>query len=121
MVEVPEVLRSLDVLVNASAAEPFGLSVLEAQASGVPVVASSSGGIPDFVTNGDNGLMVPPGEPEELARALERLLGDADLRRRLGRRGRETAEAGHGLIRRAGVLAEIYRAVARREPVPCGP
>lgn len=119
MDEVPEVLRSLDVLVNASRSEPFGLSVLEAQASGVPVVATRSGGIPDFVSDGDNGLLVSPDDPASLARALERLLLDADLRRRLGRRGRETAVADHGLERRAGALAEIYRAVAQREPVLC--
>ena len=115
--EVPAVLRSLDVLVNASSSEPFGLSVLEAQASGVPVVATRAGGIPDFVTDGDNGLLVPPGDAESLARALERLLLDLDLRRQLGRRGRETAVADHGLERRAGAFAEIYRAVAQRGPV----
>lgn len=119
LVQVPDVFRSLDVLVNASAAEPFGLTVLEAQASGVPVVAASSGGILDFVTDDDNGLLVPPGDAGALARALARLIGDPELRVRLGRRGRETAEAAHGLDHRAGILAEIYRAVAARKPVPC--
>jgi D-inositol-3-phosphate glycosyltransferase len=121
MDDVQGVLRSLDVLVNASAAEPFGLTVLEAQASGVPVVAPRSGGIPDFVHDDDNGLLVPPGDAAALAEALERLLGNADLRARLGRRGRETAVAEHGLAHRATVLAGIYRAAARREPVPCVP
>jgi glycosyltransferase involved in cell wall biosynthesis len=109
--DVPDVLRSLDVLVNASSAEPFGLTVLEAQASGVPVVAPSSGGIVDFVKNDENGLLVPPGDADGLARALERLIGDPELRSRLGRRGRETAEAAHGLDHRADSLADIYRAV----------
>jgi D-inositol-3-phosphate glycosyltransferase len=117
--DVPQVLRALDVLVNASAAEPFGLIVLEAQACGVPVVAPSSGGIPDFVTDGDNGLLVPPGDPASLARALESLLSDASLRERLGRRGRETAVAKHGLDLRVARLAQIYRTAARRERVPC--
>jgi glycosyltransferase involved in cell wall biosynthesis len=121
MDDVRGVLRSLDVLVNASAAEPFGLTVLEAQASGVPVVAPRSGGIPDFVEDDDNGLLVPPGDAAALAEALERLLGNADLRARLGRRGRQTAVAEHGLAHRAAVLAGIYRAAARREPVPCVP
>jgi glycosyltransferase involved in cell wall biosynthesis len=117
--EVPEVLRSLDILVNASAEEPFGLTVLEAQASGVPIVAPASGGLPDFVTDGDNGLLVPPGDVGALAGALERLLGDAELRQRLGRRGRETAAADHGLPKRAEILARVYRAAARGESVPC--
>jgi len=119
MAEVPEVLRSLDVLVNASPAEPFGLTVLEAQASGVPVIAARSGGIPDFVTDDDNGILFPPGDAEALARAMERLLGDVNLQQRLGRRGRETAEAEHGLTYRAETLAEIYRSAARRGAVPC--
>jgi D-inositol-3-phosphate glycosyltransferase len=119
MAAVPSVLRALDVLVNASEAEPFGLSVLEAQASGVPVVAPSSGGIPDFVTDDDNGLLFPPGNDAALAAALERLLGDPALRERLGRRARETAEAGHSPARRAATLATIYRAAARGEPLPC--
>jgi glycosyltransferase involved in cell wall biosynthesis len=112
--DVPGVLRCLDVLVNASPAEPFGLTVLEAQASGVPVVAASSGGIVDFVKSDDNGLLVPPGDADALARALERLIGDPELRRRLGRRGRETAEAAHGLDHRAETLADVYRAVTAR-------
>jgi glycosyltransferase involved in cell wall biosynthesis len=115
--DVPPVLRAVDVLVNASAAEPFGLTVLEAQACGMPVVAPSSGGIPDFVVDNDNGLLVPPSDPAALARALERLLGDAALRERLGRRGRETAAANHSLTQRAHALAAIYRAAARKEPV----
>ena len=61
--DVPGVLRSLDVLVNASASEPFGLSVLEAQASGVPVIGTDAGGIPEFVTDGETGLLVAPGGP----------------------------------------------------------
>jgi glycosyltransferase involved in cell wall biosynthesis len=120
--DVPGVMRSLDVLVNASFAEPFGLTVLEAQASGVAVVAASSGGIVDFVKDGENGLLVPPGDAGALARALERLCGDPELRSWLGRRGRETAEATHSLDHRADSLAEIYRAVTaeRRRSSSCG-
>ena len=70
--DVPAVLRSLDVLVNASASEPFGLSVLEAQASGVPVIGTDAGGIPEFVTDGETGLLVAPGRPDELAAGLSR-------------------------------------------------
>ncbi len=74
--DVPDVVRSLDVLVNASRAEPFGLTVLEAQASGVAVVAARAGGIPDFVAEGETGLLFPPGDPVALRDALARALGD---------------------------------------------
>jgi glycosyltransferase involved in cell wall biosynthesis len=115
--DVPGTLRALDVLVNASVAEPFGLSVLEAQASEVAVIGTRAGGIPDFVFDGDNGLLVPPRDPDALAKALDRLITDDDLRARLARRGRDTAR-GRGIEARADVAAEMYRHVARRAVAP---
>jgi glycosyltransferase involved in cell wall biosynthesis len=111
--DVPGALRSLDVVVNASAAEPFGLSVLEAQASGVAVVGTAAGGIPEFVTDNETGLLVPPGDAPALAAALARLLDDDDLRSRLGRNGRVGVEARHGLAGRADAVAAMYRSVVR--------
>ncbi|HLI73184.1 MAG TPA: glycosyltransferase family 4 protein [Acidimicrobiales bacterium] len=114
--DVPATLRALDVLVNASVAEPFGLTVLEAQASGVAVVATRAGGIPDFVSDGDNGLLVPSGDVDAMSKALERVLTEDELRSRLARRGRQTAQA-FGIEARADAVAELYHAVAaRRNP-----
>jgi glycosyltransferase involved in cell wall biosynthesis len=110
--DVPEALRALDILVNASEAEPFGLSVLEAQASAVAVIATRAGGIPDFVFDGDNGLLVPSGDADALAKALDRLITDTELRARLAERGRVTAQ-GHGTEARADVVAEVYRRAVR--------
>jgi glycosyltransferase involved in cell wall biosynthesis len=116
--DVPGTLRALDILVNASVAEPFGLSVLEAQASGVAVVGTRAGGIPDFVFDGDNGLLVPNGDADALAKALDRLITDDDLRARLAERGRVTAQ-GRGIEARADIVAEMYRDAAhRRAPAP---
>jgi len=106
--DVPGTMRALDVLVNASVAEPFGLSVLEAQATGVAVVGTAAGGIPDFVFDGDNGLLVPPRDVDALAKALERLVTDDELRARLAARGRATA-LGRGIEARADTIAHIYR------------
>jgi glycosyltransferase involved in cell wall biosynthesis len=64
-------------------AESMGRAILEAQASGVPVVASRSGGIGDIVEDGRSGLLVPPGEAGPLAAAIARLCAEADLRERL--------------------------------------
>ncbi|MGA2519800.1 MAG: glycosyltransferase family 4 protein, partial [Acidimicrobiales bacterium] len=112
--DVPGTLRALDVLVNASVAEPFGLSVLEAQATGVAVVGTAAGGIPDFVFDGDNGLLVPSGDAEALSKALERLVTDDELRARIASRGRTTA-LGRGTEARADTVAALYRqAVASR-------
>ncbi|HEY5025304.1 MAG TPA: glycosyltransferase family 4 protein [Acidimicrobiales bacterium] len=114
--DVPGTLRALDVLVNASVAEPFGLSVLEAQASAVAVIGTRAGGIPDFVFDGDNGLLVPSGDADALAKALDRLITDDELRARLAQRGRSTAQ-GRGIEARADIVAELYRQAAHRAPV----
>ena len=131
--DVPAVLRCLDVLVNASDAEPFGRSVLEAQASGIAVVGTAAGGIPEFVAHEATGLLVPPADPPALRHALERLLGDAELRGRLGAAGRAQAEQRFDLRLRYDLAADTYRRLvadlprvdrrrdgrAGRPPVPC--
>jgi len=115
--DVPGILRALDVLVNASVAEPFGLTVLEAQASGIPVVATASGGIPEFVTDGENGLLVASGNPGAMAHALSRLLCESDLRARLARHARRTVEEHYGIDTRAEAIAQIYHQIVRHRPM----
>jgi len=118
--DIPTVLRTLDVVVNASVAEPFGLTVLEAQASGVPVVATRSGGVTDYLTDGDNALLVPVGDAEALARALEAVLGDGALAAQLGRHARALAETSHGVDGFADDLAELYHRLAKKVPAAAG-
>jgi len=81
--EVPNCLRQADVFVLPSLQEGLPLSLLEAMASGLPVVATAVGGIPDVVKDGENGLLVPPADPQRLSGALVRLLADSDLRGRM--------------------------------------
>jgi glycosyltransferase involved in cell wall biosynthesis len=83
-----EAYRSADVFVAPSRWEGFGMALLDALLHGLPVVASAVGAIPELVEHGDNGLLVPPGNPAALAAALERLAADDDLRRRMGERAR---------------------------------
>lgn len=108
--DVPDVLRALDVLVSASRAEPFGRTVLEAQASGVPVVGTSSGGIPEFVEDGISGLLVPPGDAGALTAALARVLTDDGLRTRVRAGGLESA-ASRSVPAQAAKVAAVYRSV----------
>ena len=111
--DVPAVLRAVDVVVNASRAEPFGRTVLEAQSSGVPVIGTDSGGIPEFVVQGESGLLVPPGDPDALAAALSRVLGDPAARARLIAGGLEVADA-RTVPAQAAKVADVYRAAVSR-------
>ena len=87
--DVRDALARADVFVLSSTSEGLPLSILEAMAVGLPVVGSSVGGVPEAVEDGVTGLLVPPRDPVRLAAALERLLADPALRRRLGSNGRE--------------------------------
>ncbi|MFO0989614.1 MAG: glycosyltransferase [Alphaproteobacteria bacterium] len=84
-------LRHADIFVLPSLQEASGsLSLLEALQAGAAVVASGIDGIPEDVADGDSALLVPPGDPAALSRALDRVLTDGVLRERLRRRARET-------------------------------
>lgn len=113
--DVPQVMRSLDVLVNASPAEPFGRTVIEAQACGTPVVATRGGGIPEFVTDGVTGLLVPPGDPAAMAAALERVLTDSELRRRLIERALAEVRATHTVVHQADATARVVFGIVRHQ------
>ncbi|HEY2216884.1 MAG TPA: glycosyltransferase [Solirubrobacteraceae bacterium] len=90
--EVPDatpLIERMDVLVNASDPEPFGIVLLEAMAAAVPVLAVASGGPLDIVEPGRTGMLARSGDPVDLADALEPLLDSPELRRELGEAGRE--------------------------------
>ncbi len=76
-------LPQADVFVLTSKIEGLGTSVLDAMAAGVPVVATSAGGIPEMIEDGRTGLLAAPGDAPALAAAIERILGDSSLARRL--------------------------------------
>ncbi len=82
--KIAELLCGLDVLVHASLKpEPFGRVLIEAMAAGVPVLAARAGGVPEILTEGNDGLLAEPGNIEAYAAQLEQLLRDRDLRQRL--------------------------------------
>jgi glycosyltransferase involved in cell wall biosynthesis len=116
--DVPGVLASADVFVLSSSSEGFPVSILEAMAAGLPVVATDVGGVAESAVDGETGLLVPPGDPGALAAALDRLLTDGALRLRLGAAGRERARRHFDLagFRRAHVelyLRELERRAGR--------
>jgi len=89
--DVGEFFKCCDIFCLPSYAESFGLSLVEAMAHGLAVVAAAAKGPLDIIKDGDNGLLVPPRAPAELAARLQLLLSDDAKRRQLGARARETA------------------------------
>ena len=90
---LPELYARADICVVPSIwPEPFGITALEAMAAGRPVVASRTGGLAQSVVHGETGLHFENGDILGLAGALERLLDDPELRRRMGQAGRSRAE-----------------------------
>lgn len=106
-----EIIRHLDVLVVPSLTEGSPLVVLEAMASGVPVVASAVGGIPDQIRHGREGLLVPTGDPAALGEAMLSLLSDPGYARRMGAAGRRRAVSDFGHDRMVSRIESVYRAV----------
>src|SRR5207249_1734650 len=87
--DVPQIMREIDISVLPSLTESFSNTLLESMANGLPVVATNVGGNPEIVSDGINGLLVPPKDPAALSRAIVELLGNPELARRLGRAARQ--------------------------------
>jgi glycosyltransferase involved in cell wall biosynthesis len=99
--------------------EGFGMACAEAMAHARPVVASAVGGLLDLVVDGETGLLVPPGDVQALRAALERLLADPDLRRRMGEAGRARIEQHFGWPAVVdGLLGAYARALGRAVAAP---
>jgi glycosyltransferase involved in cell wall biosynthesis len=116
--DVPELLATADVFVLSSHSEGLPLSILEAMATGLPVVASNVGGVSEVVVEGDTGLLVPPGDAQSLAAAIERLLEDPVLRRRLGEAGRIRAAEHFDLAAVHEAHLDLYRRMLATRGLP---
>jgi glycosyltransferase involved in cell wall biosynthesis len=120
--EVERWTAALDIAVNASEPEPFGLVVLEAMATGKPVVAVDAGGPAEIIRHGETGLLSRTSRPDDLAREIIRLADDPELRRRLGRAGRAEVEgrfaAEHMVGRFAAAVRSCLADRSRRPGVP---
>ncbi len=108
--EVPGVLQSCYICLQPSRSEGFPLSVIEAMAAGLPVIATRVGGIPEAVEDGVTGMLVEPEDPEALAEAIQWMVAHPAERQEMGRKGREQAQR-FDVQNIASQLAEIYREV----------
>jgi glycosyltransferase involved in cell wall biosynthesis len=109
--DVPDLLAAADVFVLPSSNEGLPLALLEATAAGIPVVASDIGGNRDIVTDGETGLLVPVGDADALAGAINRLVQDPALARRLGEAGTARFEERYTAAAMAQGVERIYREV----------
>ena len=116
--DVPELLAGADVFVLSSRSEGLPMSVLEAMAAGLPVVATDVGGVSELVLEGETGLLVPHGDATALAQALERLLRDKDLRRRMAASARARVEREFDLTSFQEAHVELYRRELERRGLP---
>lgn len=107
--DVPAIMNALDLLVVNSRAEPFGLTVVEAMASGTPVLATAVDGITEIVSHGENGWLVPPGDKDSLIRAMIKLLRDPQLRATLAKRGRQEVSANYSAEKYMREIQSFYR------------
>jgi glycosyltransferase involved in cell wall biosynthesis len=105
---MPAFLWGLDLFANPSRAESFGVAALEAAASGLPVVASRVGGLPEVVADGETGLLVPPEDPDALADALLALIRSPARRQALGRAARERTVALYDWQACARAMERLY-------------
>jgi glycosyltransferase involved in cell wall biosynthesis len=106
--DVRPFLHEFDLFVHPSYGEPFGLSIVEAMAMRKPVIACSTGGVPEIITHGRDGWLVEERSTEAVATAMTTLLNDGELRRRLGERARETVRDRFSPRRQCAAVAQRY-------------
>lgn len=111
--EIASLLSACDLFLWPAVAEPLGMSLLEAHAAGLAVVAGDSGGVSDIVRHGETGLLTPTGNAQAFADSIECLLRDRDLLRRMGGRARARAETAHSLDAAATALDGWLEPLAR--------
>jgi len=118
--DVAPYYAAFDALVLPSANEGTPVSVIEALAAETPVVATRVGGVPDVVREGEEGFLVDAGDTAELAERLTRLAGDAQLRRRLGKSGRERVVKRYAVDRLLDDIDRLYRELLRAASAATG-
>ena len=105
--DICSILSKWDIYTQSSLWEGLCITVVEAMASGLPIVATNVGGIPESVVDGYNGFLVPPGDPEMLANKILELAENPDLRIRMGRKSRKIAVEKYSLDKMVGDVEEV--------------
>jgi glycosyltransferase involved in cell wall biosynthesis len=115
--EMSGLLATWDMFVLCSDYESAGISLVEAMLMGLPVVATRVGGVPDIVADGTTGILVQPGDAKAVAEAVDRLVCDSGLRRRMGEAGRRRALKHFTSDRMVAQLSTLYDGLGGRRPL----
>ena len=106
--DVPTLLAESDIFAFPSRTEAFPNGLIEAMAAGLPSIASATGGMLELIEHGHNGLLVPVGEDEALARSILDLIGDDDRAARIAHAARQTIESRYSFERMVGAFEQLY-------------
>ncbi|MCO6453222.1 MAG: glycosyltransferase family 4 protein [Caldilineales bacterium] len=113
--DIPRLLLTSDLLCFVpSEPEPFGRTVIEAMAAGLPVVAANSGALPDIVADGETGLVVRPGDAETQAEAIGRLLANLETAASMGQAGRVVAQTRYSVATQVKQMVDLYDEILTR-------
>ncbi len=115
--KVPAELAAHDILVMPSLREGFGVSSLEASATGLPTIATNVGGIPEIVVDGKTGLLVPPGDVSALAEAIVRFAQDAGLRHDFGMNARAFVEKRYNWDKNVDQMIDLYEFLVKNSRI----
>lgn len=106
---IPELLNDIDIFIMPSNSETFGVAAIEAQAMEVPVIASNVGGVPDALIDGKTGILVEPGNVEQLEAAIIELISNPNLRTRMGKAGRQFVLEHYDIEQNVRLFEKLYR------------
>ncbi len=109
--DVPDLIKSFDILVHPSFKEAFGRVIMEAMALGVPVVATDCGGPKEIIEDGKSGYLVPIKDEEQLVKKVEMLLMDDHQRRAMGLEGKKRIEEHFSIVRTVGQINQVFEEV----------
>jgi glycosyltransferase involved in cell wall biosynthesis len=113
--DIPAILSFTDLGIISSVAEGVPQFLFQIMAMGKPVIATEVGGIPEIVTSGVNGVLIPPEDPAALAKAMIQTLGDPESARRLGEGGRRLVEQEYTVEKMAEKVYRVYQQVYQRK------
>jgi glycosyltransferase involved in cell wall biosynthesis len=118
--DVPEIMRGLDLFVLPSLREGISNTILEAMASGLPVLATRVGGNPELIEHGETGLLVPPADPLAMAEAMRTYLAEPGQLIRHGQAGRKRAEKEFSVKSMVDGYLAVYDSVlqGQKRPLP---